>query len=128
MAVRSLSPEELEQARDHQILILVGKWRKRELLKRADYDEIRHVIGEAEYAKWIAKLDELPSDAYGRISYLHELKEYALIYKRSERQIKRWIKAGRYAKPPDMPPLDQEGQMLSWWNRMQLMGQLKQKP
>jgi hypothetical protein len=46
------------------------------------------------------------ADTPTRGHYLRELKDYAATYRRSERLIKRSIKAGREATPPDMPRLD----------------------
>jgi hypothetical protein len=127
MALRSFNEEELKKARDARQQILISRWLKRARLSRLELDEIRSVIGEEEYAKALAAGDQ-PLPVGERGQYLHELKEYAATYKRSARQIKRWIKAGREAKPPDMPPLDHPGKMLAWWSRMQIADRLKQKP
>src|SRR5262249_28065553 len=125
MPLRQLTPEEFEKAQTTRQRSILAKWMHARRLTKTELDEIRHVIGEEEYAKGV----QAPaSDEPGQTIYLHELKDDAGVYQRSARQIKRWIRAGRNAKPPDMPPLDERGEMLAWWNRMQVAGQLKQKP
>jgi len=125
MALRLLTPEEFERARTTRQRSILGKWMKALRLTKSELDEIRHVIGEEEYAKLIQA--PAPEES-GPVTYLHELKDYAEIYQRSPRQIKRWIRAGRNAKPPDLPPLDNRAEMLAWWNRMLVAEQLRQKP
>jgi len=130
MALRSLTQEELERARNARQQILVAKWMRRSRMSRAELDEIRVVIGEEEYAKALIELENpgTPDPFASRTEYLHVLTRYEKIFKRSVRQVKRWIKAGRLAKPPELPPLDEPGKMLDWWHRMVTAGQLTQRP
>lgn len=116
---------EVRAAREDAILIRIGK----SLASRAEIEEVRHRIPEEEYVRLVGKPLAESSEAHsGKAQYLHELKDYAETYRRSPRQIKRWIRAGRYAKPPELPPLDAPAGMLAWWNRMLVQEQLKQKP
>jgi hypothetical protein len=129
--VRSLSTEEQETLRNARTLKLVERFRDRQRLTRFQLDEIREIIGDDLFSKAIAELGDQPitaDDARTSDQYLHGLAHYAEIYRRSARQLKRWVKAGRYAKPPEFPPLDSPEKMLAWWNRMLTAGQLKQKP
>jgi hypothetical protein len=130
MALRSLTPEELERARNTRQQILVAKWMRRSRISRAELDEIRVVIGEEEYAKALIEQENpaTPDPFSDRAEYVHRLTHYEKIFKRSVRQIKRWIKAGRLAKPPELPPLDEPGKMLDWWHRMVAAEQLTQSP
>src|SRR6267378_2571093 len=117
MALRSLTEAELEKARTARQQSILAKWMRAARLSKSELDEIRHIIGDEQYNAALATPgtgDPLTAQA----GYLEELPHYAEVYKRSVRQIKRWIKAGRYAKPRELPPLDQPGKMLAWWNRM----------
>ena len=64
---------------------------KRLRLSRPQLDEIRPVIGEEEYSKALAEINNgaRPDPLSGRAEYLHELAHYEKISKRSVRQIKR---------------------------------------
>src|SRR5262249_32355957 len=126
MALRELTVEELDKARTQRQQAILSRWMAGARLSRAELDEIRDVIGEERFKE--SGGVQGPDALSGQAQYLHDLKDYAATYRRSVRQIKRWIKAGRYAKPPVMPPLDAPGEMLAWWNRMLAIGQLKQKP
>lgn len=50
--------------------------------------------------------------------YAKEQAEYAAIFDVDVRTIKRWVKSGRDASPPDMPPLDDPARMPEWWARV----------
>jgi Major intrinsic protein len=108
MALRSLNEEELERARNARPLNTVLKWRSGKLLRCDKLDRIRDVIGEKAYAETLAEIEASPTpDPFSnRAEYLHELARYEKIFQRRARQIKRWIKAGRYAKPAEILPLD----------------------
>lgn len=101
-----LNERQLEQARDVREKILLLKWQKRQRVTRAEADELRPVIGEVEYAKLLSIIEAAPSEPASRTEYVHTYKHYAGVYKVSERQIIRWVNAGRYAPKPELPPLD----------------------
>ncbi len=115
----TLTADQLAHAVAARHKVLFNKWvLRKQRLTRAELDELRPDIGEEQYAKGIAELDQSPvGDTSLPGDYLHELKDYAKLYGRSVRQIKRWTKLGRDARPRDMPPLDRPGKMLAWWNR-----------
>lgn len=52
-----------------------------------------------------------------RAKYAKGLKDYEPLYDTGERAIKRWVKTGREANPPELPPLDQPELMAAWWRR-----------
>lgn len=47
------------------------------------------------------------------MKYRREQKDYAEIFKTSDRTIKRWVKTGKDAG--ELPPLDSPGDMPAWW-------------
>jgi len=57
MALRSLTQEELERARNARQHILVARWMRCGRMSRAEIDEIRVVIGEEEYATALVELE-----------------------------------------------------------------------
>jgi hypothetical protein len=58
MALRSLTEAEIERARTARTFILIARWKDRKRLTRSQIKEIRPIIGEEEYAKALAELNQ----------------------------------------------------------------------
>lgn len=100
--VGSLPCEELHQARRSA---LTRKWISGAKLTREEMEE--------------AGLPD-PAPSLKRQTserYKHALAHYAKLYDRDVKNIKRLLKKGREASPPDFPPLDEPRGMAEWFRR-----------
>jgi hypothetical protein len=113
--------ERAEKARQQ---MLFSRWLNGRRLNVPELREIRPLIGDEAYARALAllgvSLDEAeraPSAVVGsdRARYANDLAHYVSTYGRGERQLKRWIAAGKAAQPPELPPLDEPAKMHGWW-------------
>lgn len=52
-----------------------------------------------------------------RLFYAHPLAHYCAPLDASERTLKLWLKLGREATPPDLPPFDEPHKMAAWYAR-----------
>jgi hypothetical protein len=135
------SAPDLTEIRAQRDSALLEKWGKGTRLSRSELDEIAPLIAEAGGTSQLEPEVEpgstLPStdllgdpigDETGTKSkkgetveaFARTLAEYAEIYDRSTRVIKRWIATGR--KNPtgvDLPPLDDPRNFPGWWRRNQ---------
>ena len=60
---------------------------------------------------------------YYKLPYKSYAPFYGLNEESGARTIKRWVKIGKNATPPDLPPLDEKEKMAAWWRR-----HMQQKP
>ncbi len=70
---------------------------------------------EKEEVAAIIPVESEPRPGSSRTSYRLEQKDYAAIFKTSDRTIKRWVKTGKNAG--ELPPLDAPAAMPQWWTK-----------
>lgn len=58
-----------------------------------------------------------PRIAGSRVKYPDKLSHYEALYDTDERSLKRYVKKGRSANPPDLPPFHRPVEMPEWWAR-----------
>lgn len=102
--VTSADPETLMEAR---WAVLLARYARAGHLTKDEIAEVKHL---------------LPSmDKVGRRvtseAYQHPYSFYAQASGYEERNLKKWIKAGRERTPIDLPPFDSPADMPSWWGR-----------
>lgn len=123
------TPEQMELLRQARRANLMKIWTTgSRRLSSEEQSEIADVIGFAEEADDALPLGDPPSFALEpnaplpaklRGYYKKVLADYQPDFNRGERAVKRWVSAGRKAKPrPDLPPLDEPHRMAAWWRRL----------
>lgn len=87
--------------------LLLAKYARAGHLTKDELAEIRHLLPSMESI----------GRRVTRDTYAHSLAHYAAASGYEERNLKKWIKAGRERTPIDLPPFDSPADMPSWWGR-----------
>lgn len=103
--------QEIKRGREAQLL---RKWTGGQALSHEEMAEVAHILPPEILAK----------PPTPRARYLHDYAYYATAIGYDVRNIKRLVAIGKEAR--SLPPLDDPAQLPDWWERMRILGLLKQ--
>lgn len=103
--------QEIKRVREGQLL---RKWTSGQALSREEMAEVAHILPPEILAK----------PPTPRARYRHDYAYYAAAIGYDVRNIKRLVAIGKEARA--LPPLDDPAQLPEWWERMRILGLLKQ--